>query len=95
MISVRAIYENGVLRLLDPAPFKDGETVTVRIVSEREQVIQSLAEAGLLVPPAQRLPQMTEMTAKQQHDFMDEIMVSMAGVDSLADAVLDDRAGQI
>lgn len=49
MISARAIYEDGVLRLLEPALFRDGETVTVWVVSEREQVIQSLAEAELLV----------------------------------------------
>lgn len=35
-MAIRAIYENGYLRLLDPVTLKDGEQVNITISSEKE-----------------------------------------------------------
>ena len=53
---ITAIYENGVLRPLSALPLPENSTVRLQLVtedtaSEAEQVMQSLAAAGLVKPP--------------------------------------------
>lgn len=51
--AVRAVYEHGHLRLLDPVALVEGEQVSVTIQSERDRVRAAL---GDLVAPAALLP---------------------------------------
>jgi predicted DNA-binding antitoxin AbrB/MazE fold protein len=51
-----AVYENGVLRLLEPVTLQERQTVRIQVLSEKsgdaaDQVIQGLIGAGVLTPP--------------------------------------------
>lgn len=55
---ITALYENGILRPLNPLSVQEGSTVRLQILTEdpaqeAEQVIQSLVAAGLVSPPPQ------------------------------------------
>lgn len=47
---VRAIYEHGTLKLLDPVELEEGEQIAITIESERERVLNALAEIITHVP---------------------------------------------
>ncbi len=49
--AIRAIYEVGHLRLLDPVELAEGMEVTITILSERDAIIAALGD--LLVPMQQ------------------------------------------
>lgn len=56
---ITAVYENGILRPLNPLSVQEGSTVRLHILTEdpakeAEQVIQSLVAAGLVSPPPDR-----------------------------------------
>lgn len=56
VILVTAIYENGVLRPLNPLPLKEHQTVKIQVLpedsaAELERIAQSLATAGQITPP--------------------------------------------
>ena len=40
--ALRAVYENGLLRLLDPVSLTEGQTIRLVILSEREQARAAL-----------------------------------------------------
>lgn len=42
--SIRAVYHDGQLRLLDPLPLTEGEEVQLTIVSDRERVRAALGD---------------------------------------------------
>lgn len=53
---VTAVYENGVLRPLEPISLQEQQKVRLQIlpdpiITEIEQIIQGLVEAGDLTPP--------------------------------------------
>lgn len=58
--TVKAVYENGVLRPLRPLKLRERQTVRLQIVpeeptdSEDEMAIRMLVEAGTLTPPPGR-----------------------------------------
>ena len=57
--TITGVYSNGVLRPQNPLSLKDGQTVTLQVLteetaSEAEQIIQSLVAAGLVTPPPRR-----------------------------------------
>ena len=58
--TVKAVYENGVLRPLRPLKLRERQTVRLQIVpeeltdSEDEAAIRMLIEAGALTPPPGR-----------------------------------------
>jgi predicted DNA-binding antitoxin AbrB/MazE fold protein len=58
--TVKAVYENGVLRPLRPLKLRERQTVRLQIVpeeltdSEDEAAIRTLIEAGALTPPPGR-----------------------------------------
>jgi predicted DNA-binding antitoxin AbrB/MazE fold protein len=54
--AIRAIYEGGQLRLLDPVTLAEGEQVAIMILNENDAVLAALGD--LVVPPS--------------HDFDDE-----------------------
>ncbi|RME49952.1 MAG: DUF104 domain-containing protein [Caldilineae bacterium] len=54
---VTAIYENGILRPLQPLPLQERQRVRIQVLSEDdsalpEDAIRQLVERGLLTPPA-------------------------------------------
>jgi len=54
---VTAIYENGILRPLQPLPLQEHQRVRIQLLSEDDSVlpehaIRQLIENGLLTPPA-------------------------------------------
>ncbi len=56
---ITAVYENGVLRPLNPLSLQEHQTVQIQVVTEEpamdaEQIIQSLVAAGLVSPPPRR-----------------------------------------
>ena len=50
MVAVRAIYEGGQLRLLDPVDLKEGQEIRVMIMSERELARAALADILVQMP---------------------------------------------
>ena len=56
---ITAVYENGVLRPLNPITLQEHQTVRIQVLTEEsaidtEQIIQSLVAAGLVSPPPRR-----------------------------------------
>ncbi|MBD2775746.1 antitoxin family protein [Iningainema tapete] len=56
---ITAVYENGVLRPLNPLYLQEHQTVRIQVLNEEpamdaEQIIQSLVAAGLVSPPPRR-----------------------------------------
>jgi predicted DNA-binding antitoxin AbrB/MazE fold protein len=54
---ITAVYENGVLRPLNPLPLREKQKVQAQILplpssDELKEVIQSLVATGVLTPPA-------------------------------------------
>jgi predicted DNA-binding antitoxin AbrB/MazE fold protein len=81
---IRAVYEQGRLRLLDPVRLTDGQEIRLAILSEREQV--RLALADLLQPearaPADDLDE-AALFALLDAELQDNVAVS--------DAILEER----
>lgn len=56
---ITIVYENGVLRPLNPLPLQERQRVQIQILptsaeEQGERAIQALVSAGLLTPPAGR-----------------------------------------
>ncbi|MDF5720894.1 MAG: antitoxin family protein [Rhizonema sp. PD37] len=56
---ITAVYENGVLRPINPITLQEHQTVRIPVLTEEpamdaEQIIQSLVAAGLVSPPPRR-----------------------------------------
>ncbi|KYC36282.1 hypothetical protein WA1_41905 [Scytonema hofmannii PCC 7110] len=56
---ITAVYENGVLRPLNPLSLQEHQTVQIQLLTEEpamdaEQIIQSLVAAGLVSSPPRR-----------------------------------------
>jgi predicted DNA-binding antitoxin AbrB/MazE fold protein len=55
---VTAVYEDGVLRPLQPLNLRERQTVRVQLLPDEptdvERVVQSLVKAGLITPPPGR-----------------------------------------
>lgn len=49
--AIRAVYEGGHLRLLDPVELAEGERVSIAILSERDAILAALGD--LIVPTPQ------------------------------------------
>ncbi len=81
---IRAVYEHGRLRPLDPVSLADGQHVRLAIVSEREHVRMALAD--ILVSPA----------AGSDEDFDEAASIAMIDAElramvSVSDAILEER----
>lgn len=82
MQTVRAVYEAGVLRLLEPVALAEGENVEIAIMSEAERVDDALRDVA--VPAEDHAPEIDET------HMLDLLRREMQGL-SLSDAILDDR----
>ena len=82
--AVRAVYEKGRLRLLDPVNFIEGEEIYVMLLSEREQAQAALDD--LLV---QYEPEPVEDVDEAQ--LLAEIDAAMQGKPPISDAIIAER----
>jgi predicted DNA-binding antitoxin AbrB/MazE fold protein len=82
--AVRAIYEHGRLRLLDPVNLTEGQEIALMILSERERARAALG--NLLV---QYAPEPVEDV--DEAALLAEIDVAMKGKPPVSDAILEER----
>ena len=82
--AVRAVYEQGWLRLLDPVNLIEGEKIHVMILSEREQAQAVLDD--LLV---QYEPEPVEDVDEAK--LLAEIDAAMQGKPPISDAIIEER----
>jgi predicted DNA-binding antitoxin AbrB/MazE fold protein len=82
--AVRAVYENGRLRLLDAVDLSDGQEVQLVIVSERTQVQSALGDLML---------EMAEAPEKDVDEaaLLREIENSFRGQSPLSKTIIDER----
>ena len=69
---ITAVYENGVLRPLNPLSLQEHQTVRIQVLTEEpatdaQQIIQSLVAAGLVTPPPLRgdIPPVSEEARRE------------------------------
>ncbi len=82
--AVRAIYEDGRLRLLDPVALIEGEQVQVTILSDRERTRAALGD--LLVDPEPDRDDSVDEAALQA-----EIDAALQGQVSVSDVIIQER----
>ena len=83
MVSVRAVYQNGQLKLLDPVNLNEGEEVVLQIASQRQQIINALGEL-VTTPTRDSKPAFGDETRLRELDELTQ------GV-TLSDVVIEDR----
>lgn len=81
---IRAVYEQGQLRPLDPLALTDGQEIRLAVLSEREQVRAALAD--LVAPIGADQTQEVNETA-----MLAAIDAALQCTPSVSDAVLDER----
>ena len=90
---VTAIYENGILRPLEPLSLQEHQTVRLQILPEAvadptEQVIQSLIEAGQLTPP----PGYSDVEPVSEEDLTKTAeILGQATSKPLSEMIIEDR----
>ncbi len=84
MQSVRAVYQDGQLRLLDPVDLVDGQEVSITIVPERDLVRAAL---GDLVAPLP-IPTSDEI---DENELMREIEEGFRGQPPLSETIIAER----
>ncbi|MFB2838415.1 antitoxin family protein [Floridanema evergladense] len=96
-----AVYENGVLRPVNPVSLKEGETVRLKVVpevspegskNELEAALQSLVDEGKLTLPPKRgqvdIAELAEREQKRRERI--EKMGPISGK-PLSETIIDDR----
>ena len=82
--SIRAVYENGLLRPLDPISLMDGQHIQLMILSEQEQTRAALADLVVQFD-AQPLEDIDEAVLQA------EIDASITGNPAVSDAIIEER----
>jgi predicted DNA-binding antitoxin AbrB/MazE fold protein len=82
--AVRAIYEQGRLRLLDPVNLAEGQEIALMILSERERARAALG--NLMVEYAPEPVEDVDEAA-----LLAEIDVAMKGKPPVSDVILEER----
>ncbi len=83
---VRAIYEHGQLRLLDPVDLAEGQEIQLVIVSERDR-----AQAALGNMLVQDTPDVALDEAVDEAALLAEIDAAMKGKPGVSDVILEER----
>ncbi len=81
---VRAVYEDGQLRVLDPVNLAEGEQVQLMILSEQERTRAALGD--LLVEPEQDTGD-----AVDDAGLLAEIDATLQGQVSVSEAIIQER----
>ena len=91
--TVTAIYENGILRPLEPLLLRNRQTVQIQIIptqtiSEAEQAVQILVANGLLTPPPgeSKFMPLAEARRRQSADSLGKAAAKPA-----SEMILEDR----
>ena len=85
--TIRAIYEQGQLRPLEPLNLSDGQEVRLAVLSEQEQARLALAEG--LAPVEAEPP--TGMDEVDEAAILATIDAALRGAPPVSDAILDER----
>ncbi len=92
--TVKAVYENGVLRPLRPLKLRERQTVRLQIVpeeltdSEDEDAIRMLIEAGVLTPPPGR-SHVEPISEQERRELADRL--GNAPGKPLSEIIIEDR----
>ena len=82
--SIRAIYNRGRLRLLDPVDLAEGQVIQLKIVSDKERALAALADL-LVEMPRQLLDQVDEEALAK------EIEEGFRGQPPLSETIIEER----
>jgi predicted DNA-binding antitoxin AbrB/MazE fold protein len=82
--SIRAIYEKGKLRLLEPVDLSEGQEIQVMILSERSQAEVALGD--LLIDLGSEISEDIN-----EADLMREIDTDFRGQPPLSQTIIDER----
>jgi predicted DNA-binding antitoxin AbrB/MazE fold protein len=93
---VTAVYENGILRPLQPLNLRERQTVRLQIVPEEpaesenegEAAIRMLVTAGLLTPPPRR-PDVAPVSEQDRRELADKL--GRAPGKPLSEIIIEDR----
>ncbi len=86
MVSIRAIYHDGQLRLLDPINLREGQEIQIHIVEQPDSLTQAIAD--LLISVGEREAEIAgydESAAQQRLD------VALSGQRPLSEIILEER----
>ncbi|MEP7284373.1 MAG: antitoxin family protein [Chloroflexota bacterium] len=86
---VRAIYERGHLRLLDPVDLTEGQEIQLLIVSERERARAVLAD--ILLADDSGLEVEETMDEAALFAEIDANTTTMQGKPTISDAIIEER----
>jgi predicted DNA-binding antitoxin AbrB/MazE fold protein len=97
---VTAVYENGMLRPLQPLNLRERQTVRLQIVQEEpvvqeepdeiEEVIQSLVASGLMRPrPSRGTPPPDPVSEEERHRLAD--IIGRAPGKPLSEIIIEER----
>ena len=84
MQSVRAVYKDGLLRLLDPVDLVDGQEVSITIMSERDRVRAALGDLLAQLPDPTR-------DDIDENELMREIEAGFRGQPPLSETIIAER----
>jgi predicted DNA-binding antitoxin AbrB/MazE fold protein len=85
---VRAIYEQGRLRLLDPVDLAEGQEIQLMIISERERARAALGDILVHYDPDAELDEPIDEAA-----LLAEIHADTKGKPAISDAIIEERRG--
>jgi predicted DNA-binding antitoxin AbrB/MazE fold protein len=83
---VRAVYEHGHLRLLDPVDLIEGQEIQLMIVSDRERARTALAEILIQNDSGAELDETIDEAA-----LLAEIDGDTMGKPAISDAIIEER----
>ncbi len=86
MHALRAVYEQGRLRLLDPVDLKEGQEVQLMIVSERERAHAALGDILVTVAPNPEVDAHVDEAA-----LLVDIDADTYGKPNVSDAIIHER----
>jgi len=86
MVSIRAIYHDGQLRLLDPINLREGQEIQIHIVEQPDSLTQALADMLILIGESESaLTGYDESAAQQRLD------AALSGQRPLSEIILEER----
>jgi predicted DNA-binding antitoxin AbrB/MazE fold protein len=84
---IRAVYQNGQLRLLDPVNLSEGEEVQLTIFSEEERELAALGDLLAEVPA----PTGESMDEVDEEELARQIEEAFRGQPPLSDTIIEER----
>ncbi len=82
---IRAIYEHGHLRLIDPVDLAEGQEIQLVILSERERARAALSDILVHYEPDTELDEIDEAA------LLAEIHADTKGKPVISDAIIEER----